>query len=71
MLVAAGDSHNAVIDTQGGFWVWTYKKDLSWATALPQRVESLSLLIKVACGFNFLVAEAEERSEERRVGKEC
>ena len=59
-LVAAGISHSAALDTEGGLWVWTCKDDLSWALSLPQRVEGLPPLLKVACGFNFLVAEAEE-----------
>ena len=59
-LVAAGSAHSAALDTEGGLWVWTSKTDLSWACSLPQRLEGLPPLIKVACGFNFLVAEAEE-----------
>ena len=59
-LVAAGFTHSAAIDTEGGLWVWTSKKDLSWASSLPQRVEGLPPLIKVACGNQFLVAETEE-----------
>ena len=59
-LVAAGPSHSASIDTEGGLWVWTRKDSLSWACSLPQRVEGLPAIIKVACGCNFLVAEAEE-----------
>ena len=59
-LVAAGEYHSAAIDTEGGLWVWTSKTDLSWACSLPQRVQSLPPIIKVAGGFNFLVAEAEE-----------
>ena len=59
-LVAAGLSHSAAIDTEGGLWVWTNETDLSWAHSLPQRVEGIPPLITVACGCNFLVAEAED-----------
>ena len=59
-LVAAGHSHSATIDTEGGLWVWTSLTDLSWASSLPKRVETLPPLVKVACGLNSLVAEAEE-----------
>ena len=59
-LVAAGTSHSAALDFEGGLWVWTCEEDLSWAHSLPQRVEDLPPLLKVACGENFLVAEAEE-----------
>jgi alpha-tubulin suppressor-like RCC1 family protein len=59
-LVAAGRNHSAALDTEGGLWVWTCKEDLSWACSLPQPVEGLPPLLKVACGDNFLVAEAEE-----------
>ena len=52
--------HSAALDTEGGLWVWTSQEDLSWARSLPQRVEGLPPLLKVACGDNFLVAEAEE-----------
>jgi alpha-tubulin suppressor-like RCC1 family protein len=58
--VAAGASHNAALDTEGGLWVWASKDHLSWARSLPQRVEGLPPLLKVACGCDFLVAEAEE-----------
>ena len=40
--------------------MWTSKTDLSWAHSLPQRVEGLPPLLKVACGNSFLVAEAED-----------
>ena len=60
ILVPAGWSHSAALDTEGGLWVWTCEEDLSWAHSLPQRVEDLPPLLKVACGENFLVAEAEE-----------
>ena len=59
-FVAAGYSHSAALDTEGGLWVWTSKTNLSWVSSLPQRVESFPPIIKVACGNNFLVAEAEE-----------
>ena len=59
-LVAAGMDHSAAIDTEGGLWVWTSNKDLSWARSLPQRVKGLPPLLKVACGNKFLVAETEE-----------
>ena len=59
-LVAAGKSHSAALDTKGGLWVWTSETSLPWASSLPQRVEGFPPLIKVACGNNFLVAEAEE-----------
>ena len=59
-LVAAGYSHSAAIDTEGGLWVWTSKIDLCWARRLPQRVGDLPVIFKVACGLDFLVAEAEE-----------
>ena len=58
--VAAGCSHSAAIDSEGGLWVWTCKNYLSWALSLPQQVEGLPRIIKVACGARFLVAEAEE-----------
>ena len=58
--LAAGLSHSAAIDIEGSLWVWTSIKDLSWASSLPQRVGGLPPLIKVACGNNFLLAEAEE-----------
>ena len=45
---------------KGGLWVWTSETDLSWARSLPQRVEGLPPLLKLACGCNFFVAEAEE-----------
>ena len=59
-LVAAGCSHSAALDTEGGLWVWARRTDLFWSRSLPQRVEGLPPLLKVACGFKFLVAEAEE-----------
>ena len=59
-LVTAGFSHSAALDTEGGLWVWANKFDLIWARSLPQRVEYLPPLFKVACGNRFLVAEAEE-----------
>jgi alpha-tubulin suppressor-like RCC1 family protein len=59
-FVAAGDSHSSAIDSEGGLWVWTDRTYLSWASPLPQRVEGLPPILKVACGCDFLVAEAEE-----------
>jgi alpha-tubulin suppressor-like RCC1 family protein len=59
-LVAAGESHSAAIDSECCLWVWTGDTGLSWARSLPQRVEGLPSVFKVACGNNFLVAEAEE-----------
>ena len=50
VLVAAGESHCAAIDTEGGLWVWTSETDLSWARSLPQRVDALPPITKVACG---------------------
>ena len=59
-LVAAGFNHSAALDTEGSLWVWTSTEDLSWSTSVPQRIEGLPTILKVACGNNFLVAEAEE-----------
>jgi hypothetical protein len=59
-LVAAGCDHSAAIDTEGGLWVWASNDALSWASFLPRRVEGLPPIIKVACAFHFLVAEAQE-----------
>ena len=59
-VVAAGEFHSASIDTKGGLWVWTSQRVHSWACSLPQRVKSIPPLIQVACGSDFLVAEAEE-----------
>ena len=58
--MAAGESHSTAIDTEGGLWVWTCEEDCSWATSLPQRVQSLPPVIRVALGCYFFVAEAEE-----------
>ena len=63
VVVAAGVRHCAAIDTEGDLWVWTSRTHLSWisrACSLPQRVEDLPPLLKVACGSDFVVAEAEE-----------
>ena len=60
--VAAGESHSAAIDTEGGLWVWTSETLLPWASSSPRRVEDLPVLVKVACGFRFFVAEAEDGS---------
>ena len=59
-MVAAGDTHSAAIDTEGGLWVWTGKKYSLPAGCTPQLVEGLPAITKVACGYCFLVAEAEE-----------
>ena len=59
-FVAAGEYHSAAIDIEGGLWVWTSRTDLSWASSLPQRVEGIPPVTKVACGISSLVAEAEE-----------
>ena len=59
-LVAAGISHTAALDTEGGLWVWSGLSESSWASSLPQQVQSLPPLLKVASGDNFLLAEAEE-----------
>ena len=46
-LVAAGFSHSASLNTEGGLWVWTCKEDLSWARlivklfAFPKLAEGL------------------------------
>ena len=58
--VAAGSAHCAALDTNGGLWVWTSVPLFSWADTVPKQVEGLPTLLKVACGGEFLVAEAEE-----------
>ena len=58
--IAAGDSLRAALDTEGSLWVWTDWVSVSRASSLPQRVKGLPPLLKVACGYKFLVAEAEE-----------
>ena len=59
-LVAAGGRHSAAIDSEGGLWVWASHTYLSWVSTLPQRVEGLPPLLKVACGWDSLVVEAKE-----------
>ena len=59
-LVTAGEYHSAAVDTEGCLWVWTSGTVLPWAQNLPHKMEGLPPLLKVACGCNFLVAEAEE-----------
>ena len=59
-LIAACSSHSAAIDAEGNLWVWTSRTDLSLACFLPQRLVGVAKLPEVACGYKFLVAEAEE-----------
>ena len=58
--VAAGYDHSAALDRSGALWVWTLNTGLSWATPTPKRLECVSVFSKVACGRQFLVAEAKE-----------
>jgi alpha-tubulin suppressor-like RCC1 family protein len=55
-MVAAGHTHNAAIDTEGGLSVWTSEKHSIWASCTPQLVKGLPAITKVACGYCFLPA---------------
>ena len=46
--------------TEGSLWVWIVAQINPWANPIPQRLEGLPPVVKVACGSDFLVAEAEE-----------
>ena len=58
--VAAGSPQSAAVDIDGNLWVWTTENSLSWASTTPRKVEGLQPLRRVACGWGFLVGEAEE-----------